>query len=67
MVLEGAVIEDDDVGVGAGVHLGELLPSEGQRLVVPDNRWIKIRSYSYGKKPAKRLQAAKVFNLLRES
>ena len=41
VVLEGAVIEDDDVGVGAGVHLGELLPSEGQRLVVPDNRWIK--------------------------
>ena len=41
VVLEGAIIEDDDVGVGAGVHLGELLPPEGQRLVVPDNRWIK--------------------------
>ena len=36
VVLEGAVIEDDDVGVGAGVHLGELLPPEGQRLVVPE-------------------------------
>ena len=36
VVLEGAVIEYDDVGVGAGVHLGELLPPEGQRLVVPE-------------------------------
>ena len=36
VVLEGVVIEDDDVGVGAGVHLGELLPPEGQRLVVPE-------------------------------